>query len=60
MGNWDFDGDEAIFFFVAGIIGVVGLFRWYIRIIRRARLARCGEMRLLLAQLLGLDLILFT
>jgi uncharacterized membrane protein YjfL (UPF0719 family) len=49
MGNWDFDGDEAFFFFVAGILGIIGLFKWYGPLVRRTRLGERGHGRLLLA-----------
>jgi len=49
LGKWDFDGDEAFFFFVAGIVGVFGFFNWYLQIIRRARRVWAGHIRFLLA-----------
>jgi uncharacterized membrane protein YjfL (UPF0719 family) len=48
MGNWDFDGDEAFFFLVATILGVVGLAKWYLPLARRTRLGERGPGRLML------------
>lgn len=45
MGKWDFDGDEALFFFVSAAVAVFGLFRWYLHVIRRSRLLRAGAIR---------------
>jgi uncharacterized membrane protein YjfL (UPF0719 family) len=50
MGNWDFDGDEVLFFLVASILGVIGLCQWYWRLARSTRLGEhTGGRRLLLA-----------
>lgn len=35
MGNWDFSGDEALFFLLAGVTAAVGFFRWYAWLLRR-------------------------
>ena len=45
MGSWDFDGDEAFFFFVSIVISGVGFFRWYLNLLRRSRMARAGRIR---------------
>src|SRR5438876_5089056 len=48
MGNWDFDGDEAFFFFIASILGVVGLIKWYGPLAGKTHLGDRGKRRLLL------------
>jgi uncharacterized membrane protein YjfL (UPF0719 family) len=48
MGNWDFDGDEFIFFIAAAILGLYGLYQWYGPLISATRLGRRGAARTLL------------
>jgi uncharacterized membrane protein YjfL (UPF0719 family) len=48
MGNWDFDGDEFIFFIAAAILGLYGLYLWYWPLIRATRLGRRSAARTLL------------
>jgi hypothetical protein len=49
LGKWDFDGDEALFFFVSAAVAVFGFFRWYLHILRRSRLMRAGGIRFALS-----------
>src|SRR5688500_12071875 len=51
MGNWDFSGDEAIFFLLAGFLGAAGLIKWYAMIARVRGPARGGAIRFALALL---------
>jgi uncharacterized membrane protein YjfL (UPF0719 family) len=63
MGKWDFDGDEAFFFFVATIFAVVGTFLWNVRLVRRTPIRKPIAQRFALAStpliaLAGLGLVL--
>lgn len=49
MGKWDFDADEGFFFFLAAIVAVIGLVRWYLLILCRCRSTHCGSIRASLA-----------
>jgi uncharacterized membrane protein YjfL (UPF0719 family) len=49
MGKWDFDDDEVLFFLVAGILGAIGLVRWYWPLMRETRLGERISRRQLLA-----------
>src|SRR3954452_45836 len=49
MAQWDFDGDEAVFFFVAAIVTIVAAFRWYLPLARVTRFGQRLGVRPLLA-----------
>jgi uncharacterized membrane protein YjfL (UPF0719 family) len=49
MAQWDFDGDEAFFFFVAAIVTIVAAFRWYLPLARVTRFGQRPGVRPLLA-----------
>jgi hypothetical protein len=49
MAKWDFDGDEAFFFFVATIFAVVGTFLWNVRLVRRTPIRKPIAQRFALA-----------
>lgn len=56
MGNWDFDGDEVLFFLLAGIVAFVGLYRWYAPLVCVARFGRRNAHRDLLGLTPGIAL----
>ena len=65
MGNWDFDGDEAIFFLASAAVMIFGACGWYLWLARPTRLGERGPQRLLLGvtplvALLGLWFVLMT
>jgi len=49
MGKWDFDGDEAFFFFVAAIFAIIGTSLWNVRLVRRTPIRKPIGLRLALA-----------
>src|SRR5689334_9973922 len=49
MAQWDFDGDEAFFFFVAAVVTIVASLRWYLPLARVRRFGQRSAVRPLLA-----------
>ena len=49
MANWDFSGDEALFFFLSAALGVVWALRWYVIVFRATPIGDRGWQRWLLA-----------
>lgn len=45
MGKWDFDGDEILFFVLAGLVALVGTIRWYWTLVRVSGLGRRTSIR---------------